>query len=359
VCDCLVALPPASETAATWFAKNSDRPPDESQQLEWIAPRLDEGSLRATYMDVEPKAGLTLGVLGSRPAWMWGLEHGVNEAGVAIGNEAIFTTLDPHGFPPRLVGMDLVRLGLERAESAEEAVGVMVELLERYGQGGSGHFGRDDPYWSSFLVADGADGWVVETSGRQWEAERVERSRAISNRTTIPSFDEIHRDRGMPTEAVTDPRLAASRAVLAAEPVGLEALETHLRDHDSGEGGFSVCMHVQGYMETVASIVAELGARERPLARVCVGSPCTSIFVPLEVGRPVGEPPPRSRFASLGEEQREGLRQLEAELEADAASCGGSDEWAPYAWRRVEECLGGAGLPLEGGPARSGPEESG
>src|ERR1700674_1614450 len=102
VCDCLVALPPATASPRTLFAKNSDRPPDEAQELEWLAPRRDTGLVRATYLDVDPAPGWTLGVLASRPAWMWGLEHGVNEAGVAVGNEAVYTNLDPRRFPPRL-----------------------------------------------------------------------------------------------------------------------------------------------------------------------------------------------------------------------------------------------------------------
>ena len=78
-------------------------------------------------------------MLGSRPAWIWGFEHGLNEAGVAIGNEAVWTTLDAAGAPEALIGMDLVRLGLERATTAAEAVEVMTALLERHGQGGSCH----------------------------------------------------------------------------------------------------------------------------------------------------------------------------------------------------------------------------
>ena len=40
MCDLLVALPPATANGRTLFAKNSDRPPDEEQVLEWL-PRHD------------------------------------------------------------------------------------------------------------------------------------------------------------------------------------------------------------------------------------------------------------------------------------------------------------------------------
>ena len=56
------------------------------------------------------------------PTWLWGFEHGVNEHGVAIGNEQLWTVDDPTAAPPALLGMDLVRLGLERAATADEAL---------------------------------------------------------------------------------------------------------------------------------------------------------------------------------------------------------------------------------------------
>src|SRR5918997_4567759 len=241
MCDCLVALAPATAAGRTLWAKNSDRPPAESQLLEGPPPRRDAAPVRATHVEVAPAGGPTLGVLGSRPWWMWGFEHGVNEAGVAAGNDTIYTTLDPRGAPPGLPGMDLVRLALERATTAEAAVAVIVDLLERHGQGGTGHHGSHSPYWSSFLVADPGDAWVLETSGTTWQAERIDATRATSNRTTIPSFDAAHRHPRQPVGTLVDPRLRASERVLAAGRVTVDDVVAHLRSHD-GEEGWTVCM---------------------------------------------------------------------------------------------------------------------
>jgi len=294
VCDCLVALPVATGRAVSLFAKNSDRPPAEQQDVAWSPPRRDRSPLRVTHVSVPAATGDTLGCLLSRPRWCWGAEHGVNEAGVAIGNEAIYTTDDPRHAPPALIGMDLVRLGLERAATAAGAVEVMTALLERHGQGGSGHDpalvpgGR--PYWSSFLVADPAEAFVLETSGTTWMVEEVRDVRAISNRTTIPAFDAAHRHPRQPVERLVDPRWHASQRVLARRPVSVPAVVEHLRSHDScgpGDDGWSVCMHVEGLEATTASMIAELhgdGAAHR--AHVLVGSPCEQVYREVVVGQP-------------------------------------------------------------------------
>jgi secernin len=137
MCDSVVALPSATG-GATLFAKNSARPSTERQLLERVRPRRDAQALQVTHIAIDPFDGETLACVISRPEWCWGAEHGVNEAGVAIGNHTIYTTLDPRPFPPALIGMDLVRLGLERGESAAAAVSVITTLLDRHGQGGSG-----------------------------------------------------------------------------------------------------------------------------------------------------------------------------------------------------------------------------
>jgi secernin len=282
VCDSLVALAPATADGVTLFAKNSDRPPAEVQLIE-DDPSRTEAHTATTHIVIGGHVGPTLRCVISRPAWCWGAEHGVNEAGVAIGNHSIYTTTDPRGFPPALIGMDLVRLGLERAATAEAAVDVMTSLLERHGQGGTGHdpqiVGRDRPYWSSFLVADPHAAWMLETSASDWQAVRVTDTAAMSNRTCIPEFDAVHRHPRQPVEQLIDPRLAAGRAVLAHRPVTRDALAAHLRSHDScREPGWSVCMHVEGEEVTTASMIAELPVAGPPVAWMLTGSPCRNDY---------------------------------------------------------------------------------
>ena len=277
MCDCLVALGPATATGATLFAKNSDRPPSEVQVVERFAPRR-EGTTKATHVEIDGHGTDTIAFVGSRPGWMWGVEHGVNAAGVAAGNATIYTTLDPRRAPDGLTGMDLVRLALERAATAAAAVDVITTLLDRHGQGGTGHDGVDRPYWSSFLVADPTTAFVVETSGSECAIEAVTRTRATSNRTTIPAFDAAHRHPRQPVERLVDGRLSASRDVLGREPVTVEALAAHLRSHVGGEDGYTICMHVPDVESTTASMIAELPRDRPPRAWFLTGSPCSNEY---------------------------------------------------------------------------------
>ena len=182
--------------------------------------------------------------------------------------------------PDGLIGMDVVRLGLERATSALDAVQVMSELIMRYGQGGSGHDTRNGerarPYWSSFLIADANDAWVMETSGTEIATHRVDSTWAISNRTTIPEFDARHRHPQQPVEVLVDPRLNASRALLAAGSLVVEGVQKYLQSHVGGREGWTVCMHavVDGACveATTASMIVELS--DNPTVWWAQGSPC-------------------------------------------------------------------------------------
>ena len=103
----------ATADGAVLFAKNSDRPAAEPSR--WCSSRRGATrparALRCQYIEI-PQVAETARLIGSRPYWLWGFEHGLNEHGVAIGNHTVFSK-DPLG-GRGLIGMDLVRLGLER-----------------------------------------------------------------------------------------------------------------------------------------------------------------------------------------------------------------------------------------------------
>jgi hypothetical protein len=345
VCDTLCVL----GDGVSLFAKNSDRPVSEAQVARSFPRRPAGGRLRTQYIEL-PDTGAAATVL-SQPVWLWGAEHGVNEHGVAIGNEMVDTVDDPAGAPPALIGMDLVRLGLERARSAEEAVDVITTLLERHGQGGLGDQVNAVAYWSSFLMADPASAWVLETSGSRWAARPLGGGGAISNRLTLradwtraaPGVAagtdlDSWRDPAAPT-GFADSRLAAGNAFVRERPASSparcdpRAAVAHLRDHGTGPWGapggggpvveppasveadgtgITVCMHIRDFEATTASMVAVLSAgadgatgiadAARPgRAWVALGSPCASVFVPVLLPSAKGGGSPSSVAPALGE----------------------------------------------------------
>lgn len=68
---------------------------------------------------------------------MFGAEMGTNEHGLTIGNEALFTVKPNKKDNNYLLGMDILRLALERSSNIEEAKFVIINLLTKYGQGGN------------------------------------------------------------------------------------------------------------------------------------------------------------------------------------------------------------------------------
>ncbi|KAI9028793.1 secernin-2-like protein [Hyaloraphidium curvatum] len=187
-CDTFVALPPATAHGGVVFGKNSDRPSREVQLVEVHAAATHgpESTVQCTYISI-PQAASTLAVALSRPKWMWGAEMAANEAGLVIGNEAVWTKEPIVDDPPALLGMDLVRLAAERCRTAEEAVSCITSLLEEFGQAGACEEGGGSfTYHNSFLIADRSEAWVLETAGKWWAAERVTSGcRNISNCLSI------------------------------------------------------------------------------------------------------------------------------------------------------------------------------
>ncbi|MBN2360754.1 MAG: C69 family dipeptidase [Deltaproteobacteria bacterium] len=291
MCDCIVIV----DENRVLFAKNSDRDANEAQVLEWhaAAEHARGATLRCTWIEI-PQVERSNAVLISRPWWMWGAEMGANEHGVVIGNEAVFTR-QPYA-SSGLTGMDLLRLALERADTAERAVEVLVELLERHGQGGSccvEHKGFT--YHNSFLAADPRGAFVLETAGRLWAAERVQGARTISNGLTIESLRRQHSDPIKTWGSGSRTRQARSRE-LAAQVAGPADLFKLLRDHGASDarpryswvnGGLNaICAHAGGMLassQTTASFVAELTPVSQRFWATGTAAPCTSLFKPVRL----------------------------------------------------------------------------
>ena len=180
-CDTMVALGNSTVSGQTIFAKNSDRPADECQPLvlrerQQHAP----GSLTHCQFVTISQVATTYRHVGSRPYWCWGYEHGFNEHQVAIGNEALHAKL-PEAGEAKLVGMEILRLGLERSRSAAEAVDIMTGLISQYGQGKFANSAGVRTYDNSYLVADPREAYVIETAGHDWAVKPVTTALGISN----------------------------------------------------------------------------------------------------------------------------------------------------------------------------------
>jgi len=197
-CDTWVALRNATKSGYVILAKNSDRPLFDCQPLMFYPHRnWPTGSEINLGRITIPQVKETFATMGSSPYWCWGYEEGINEYSVAIGNEGIFTKIliedvaaYREGKGPQLgpTGMDLLRLGLERGRTAREALDVITNLIEKYGQFGSGSPTQDEKgaYHNSYIIADPKEAWILETTGTKWIAKRIEKGIAsISNKISI------------------------------------------------------------------------------------------------------------------------------------------------------------------------------
>ncbi len=323
MCDTIVALGNSTQTGEVLFAKNSDRDPNEAQVLEWHAGQHYSvpGTLHCTYIEI-PQVESTNAVLLSKPFWIWGAEMGANQHGVVIGNEAVFTKV-PHEKKPGLIGMDLLRLGLERGKSAFEALNIITLLLKEYGQSGNCGFSHPFQYHNSFIIADPTEAWVLETAGREWAAEKVTSVRSISNAITIGSkFDlasehliKLAVDKGWCKseedfdfarcysdflyttfgDAKTRHTCTTGWVSKRVGKLTVEDLIQALQQHPHAENldwspdnalvGSDVCMHL-GFgpiriNQTTGSMVSQIGSTDAIHWLTGTAAPCLSLFKPV------------------------------------------------------------------------------
>jgi secernin len=330
MCDTFVALPEATADASVIVGKNSDREPNEAHDLVLLpaADHADGETIRATHRSI-PQAPRTYRVLLAKPFWIWGAEMGVNEHSVVIGNEAVFTKARSER-EPGLLGMDLLRLGLERGASAEEAAAVICDHLQRYGQAGQAGHTKHLEYDNSYVIADPGGALVLETVGRDWVIQRVAGTRSISNGLTIHQ-DWDRASAGLSTPDVdiarhyanplytrfSDSRARQCRTTERLQhqrgSVTVAAAMALLRDHGergdqpgftpaTGMTGMTVCAHagpgpIRG-TGTVGSMVAHVAPTGTTVWLTATSAPCLSAFKPvwLDAGLPDLGPSPSGSY---------------------------------------------------------------
>ncbi|MBM3137843.1 MAG: peptidase U34 [Chloroflexi bacterium] len=340
MCDTVVALSSVTSDGNVYFAKNSDREPNEAQVLELVpGGRHGVGSqVKCTYISI-PQVEQTNTVLLSKPFWMWGAEMGVNEHGVAIGNEALFTRIKPSK-ESGLIGMDLLRLALERSRNSDEALHILIDLIVNYGQSGNCSFEHQLFYHNSFLIADRENAWVLETADKHWAALKVKDYYSISNGITIEkdwdlasddlvkyaidnkwcrsesefSFKRCYSDFLYTNFSQSSKRRCDTFEYLKrnVRHMDFQSLINLLRLHDP-EGNswrpdrslteWTVCVH-KGFgpiraSQTTGSMVSRLSLEGDLHFLTGTSAPCTSLFKPvwLDLALPnIGEPHPKNKY---------------------------------------------------------------
>ncbi len=345
MCDTLAALKNSTADGAVILAKNSDREPNEGQGLLFFPRKQhdpDTEKVKCTYLEI-PQVGETYAVVLSAPHWMFGCEMGANEYGVSIGNEAVFTKEPEREIG--LLGMDMMRLALERSRTATEALETIVSLLQTYGQGGvCGFEDKKIKYHNSFLIADLSEAWVLETADRFWIAEKVEDIRTISNCLTIGShYDRIHPElisytvekgycsskaefnfrenftagifdkrtwggKGFKRHSFTTEQLRerqgdidVSLMMKTLRSHSLKDLSTKTLWNPSKGGMDSICIHAKPIFvptQTTGSYVGHLTPELQTHWFTGTAAPCTSLFKPVfvESGLPDLWPPPKGTY---------------------------------------------------------------
>ena len=326
MCDTLVALSESTKNGNLIFAKNSDRERDEAQAIIKI-PRIrwdKVKTLQCTFISI-PQVEETFEVNLSKPFQMWGAEMGINEFGLVIGNEAVFTNVRIPKKNDGLTGMDLLRLALERCRTAPEAVKTITALLLKYGQDACGGYkNKDFFYHNSFIIADQNEAYILETAGKSWAVKNVKNFASISNGLSIGtdyshlniqdekrsfpfslfpksnpfSFSQYFSDflytkagRASQRRECSGNLIAAAKGNLTVEKA-IQILQTHnLPDPEfqpKKATTASLCMHATGLTnpsQTTGSMVAEVRSNSPSTVWLTGTSmPCLSVFVPFFFG---------------------------------------------------------------------------
>ncbi len=287
------------------FGKNSDRSANEPN-LTVFYPRRKRQSdkLKCTYIEID-EVFETYACLLIKPSWIWGAEMGINEYNVVIGNEAVFTK-SKNKKKESLIGMDFVRLALERSKNALEAMNSITTLLSKYGQGGNCGFDKPFYYDNSYLICDPNDAYILETSGNKYVIQKINETGSISNCLTIgkeytssnldkkEDFAHTHKEPLFTFFSGSNCRMDQTIKQLNQDTfTSYSDMITLLQSHYPSDqaklltkGSLkSVCMH-QSFLgdHTTSSLIVERYKQETYLFVTSSSTPCISLYKPIFFG---------------------------------------------------------------------------
>ena len=320
MCDTIVALPSVTKDKRIIFGKNSDRSPNEPHLVvKYKAKDYNleiKSKVMLTYISI-PQVEHTFEVVLMKPSWMWGAEMGFNEYGLNIGNEAVFTK-EKYRKSNGILGMDILRLTLERKKNALSAVHYIISLLDQYEQGGNCGYDKNFYYHNSFLIADKKEAYVMETAGKYYVVKKIKDFYAISNCLSIETdFDMIH------PNAINDAirnhrcklgekfnfaktfeepiftyfskskqRRKMASDILESEKgnITVDTFKKILRSHnekyeENSNSVGSICMHAGGIIgdQTTGSYIASLSLKDDFYYITGTSLPCLSIYKPYKM----------------------------------------------------------------------------
>ncbi|HNZ77146.1 MAG TPA: carcinine hydrolase/isopenicillin-N N-acyltransferase family protein [Bacilli bacterium] len=272
----------------TIFGKNSDRSANEPNLVIYNRAKDNKSkTLKCTYIEI-PEVEHSYANILVKPSWIWGAEMGINEYNLVIGNEAVFTK--KKNKKPSLIGMDFLRLALERAKSVIEAVTVITTLLEEYGQGGNCGYDKQFFYDNSYLIADPNEALILETAGKEYKIKHLITSGNISNRLSITEdrFKQKNSDFLFTTFSKSKNRERSGKKLLEQE-LNCEGMIKILQNHNvskdklytKGSVG-SICMH-QSLLgdHTTGSMVVDIKEKMPTVWITGSSTPCLSIYKPV------------------------------------------------------------------------------
>jgi secernin len=325
MCDTFVALPSATQSKTMLFAKSADCEVNEANAVVRIPRRrhVRGEAVRLSHL-VIPQAEQTHEILLTKAFWTYGCEVGVNEFGLSIGEEAVFTTRMQET-RDGIIGPDLMRIGLERAKNCREAIQIMTSLLEKYGQGGSAELKGNSHFDSSFLMSDPDEAYILETAGREWALKKVEAVASISNMLGIGTdwvdcssahsqtgFDwaktyaltEVPPTLGSPQrQAITTNHLKAAQGNITVKSI-FEIMRHHGDGYHpaTAEAHRNICVHAgpqeNRWWQADGVMVTDVGSHGVMAWLTATSGTCVSIFKPVFLGMDLPDlgPTPTERF---------------------------------------------------------------